>query len=173
MVFSQDCLTEFAQFSCADAFRKGIQHHPPPSPSRHWPHQINLPRRLWVIAEVLGLFSEHFRIRLYHFLGHMHFAGKFALHRRRGIRVIRLRSPSGFAFLAFPLEILRAFGHIVNARASGFAILAFSLEILRALGHIVNARAPLNLAKSGESIGRAGRGANVCRLRRIGGEMHA
>ena len=88
----------------------------------------------------------------------MRFAGKFALHRRRDLRVIRLRSPSGFAFLAFPLEILRAFGHIVNARASGFAILAFSLEILRALGHIVNARAPLNLAKSGESIGRAGRG---------------
>ena len=101
VMFSQDCLTEFPQFSCADAFRKGIQHHPPPSPSRHWPHQINLPRRLWVIAEVLGLFSEHFRIRLYHFLGHMHFAGKFALHRRRGIRVIRLRSPSGFCAFSF------------------------------------------------------------------------
>ena len=64
----------------------------------------------------------------------MRFAGKFALHRRRDLRVIRLRSLSGFACLAFSLKILRAFGHIVNARA------------------------PLNLAKSGESIGRAGRG---------------
>ena len=66
-MFEQEFGTDWASFSGADAFRRGIYLHSASLPSRHLLHKICPPRHFWVFAEVFGLFSQDCGTDLAHF----------------------------------------------------------------------------------------------------------